>query len=98
AIEWASRNLQPVEFFTSPAEPPLELDDGSLGLAFAISIWSHFEPPLGLRWFEEMHRVLRPGGHLVFTTHGFAAIAHYASNGERSLEQLAEISRALYRR
>jgi hypothetical protein len=77
--------------------PPLELPPASLGLVFAISIWSHFEPQLGLEWFEEMRRLLRPGCHLVITTHGLASVAHYAGNGLRSAEQCEEIADAVYR-
>jgi SAM-dependent methyltransferase len=98
AIGWARQNLGGVEFFINPQEPPLELEDRSLDLAYAISVWSHFDPELGLRWFDEMHRVIRPGGTLVFTAHGVQSIAFYATSGYRSAEQTAEIAGALYRR
>jgi SAM-dependent methyltransferase len=98
AIEWASENLPGIELFVSADEPPLPLADASLDLAYAISIWSHFEPGLGVRWFEEMHRLIRPGGHLVCTTHGLTSIAHYALGGMRTPEQSREIADALYSR
>jgi SAM-dependent methyltransferase len=97
AIEWASQNLPGVEFFLSRDEPPLSLDDGSLDFAFAISIWSHFEPQLGLRWFEEMHRLIRPGGHLVLTTHGSTSIDYYVKGNLRGPGQGQEIADSLYR-
>jgi SAM-dependent methyltransferase len=95
AIEWAGENLPGIEFFVNDNAPPLPLADGSLDLAYAISIWSHFAPELGLRWFEEMHRVIGPGGHLICTTHGLTSLAH-ESRG-RSSEQSEEILDALYR-
>ncbi len=70
-----ARTCPAIDFFVSGDAPPLPLADGSLDLAYAISIWSHFAPELGLRWFEEMHRVIRPGGHLVCTTHGLTSVA-----------------------
>jgi SAM-dependent methyltransferase len=97
AIEWASENLPGIEFFVNDNAPPLPLPDGSLDLAYAISIWSHFAPELGLRWFEEMHRLIRPGGHLVCTTHGLTSVAYSAAHG-RSEEQVKEILDALYRK
>jgi SAM-dependent methyltransferase len=97
AITWATQNLPGIEFFTSGNEPPLARADSSLDLAYAISIWSHFEPRLGLRWFEEMHRLVRPGGYLVWTTHGPTSVAHYAQNGLRTPEQSTAILDALYR-
>jgi SAM-dependent methyltransferase len=98
AIRWASEHLAGIEFFRSANVPPMPLADASLDLAYAISIWSHFEPTRGLEWLEEMRRVLRPGGHLVLTTHGPASIAHYQATGLRSPEQSKEIAAGLYRR
>jgi SAM-dependent methyltransferase len=98
AIAWAREHIPGVEFLVSGDEPPLQFDSGSLDLVFASSVWSHFEPELGLRWFEDMHRVVRPGGCLVFTTHGLTSIAHDAEEGQRPPEQLSDIRQALYRR
>jgi SAM-dependent methyltransferase len=98
AIEWAAENLPGTDFFVNDNHPPLPLADASLDLVYAISIWSHFAPMLGLRWFEEMHRVLRPGGHLVCTTHGLTSVAHYATLELRTPEQSREIADALYTR
>jgi SAM-dependent methyltransferase len=97
AIEWATENLPGIEFFVSGDAPPLQIASGSLDLAYAISIWSHFEPQLGLRWFDEMHRLIRPGGYLVCTTHGSTSVAHYAESDLRTPEQSREILDALYR-
>jgi SAM-dependent methyltransferase len=97
AILWAAENLPGIEFFVSGDLPPLPLPDASLDMAYAISIWSHFEPSLGLHWFEEMRRILRPGGHLVITTHGLAAVGFYAQHGLRTPLQSDEIVGALYR-
>ncbi len=97
AVAWASENLPDIDFFVNGDEPPLPLDDRSLDLAYAISIWSHFAPELGLRWFEEMHRLIRPGGHLVCTTHGLMAIGFYATRELRTPEQSQEILDSLYR-
>jgi SAM-dependent methyltransferase len=96
AIEWTAQSLPDIDFFLSHDAPPLPLADGSLDLVYAISIWSHFAPELGLRWFDEMHRLLRPGGHLVMTTHGFQSIAYYVDGGMRSPAQSREIEHAMY--
>lgn len=98
AIGWAKANLPGVEFYINPQEPPLPVEQGSLDLVYAISVWSHFAPELGLRWFDEMRRVIRPGGHLVFTTHGVQSVAFYADGGIRPAEQAEEMLRALYTR
>jgi SAM-dependent methyltransferase len=96
AIAWAAKTFPDVQFFVSGNEPPLALPDGELDLAYAISIWSHFAPALGLRWFEEMRRLLRPGGCLVLTTHGATTIEHDELHGRRTPEQSEEILSALF--
>ncbi|HET6870740.1 MAG TPA: class I SAM-dependent methyltransferase [Solirubrobacteraceae bacterium] len=96
AITWAQQNLPGIGFFVSPQHPPLPLSEGSLDLVYAVSVWSHFAPGLGLRWFEEMHRLIRPGGHLVFTTHGLQSIAVHSAAGFRSPDKALEITHSLY--
>jgi SAM-dependent methyltransferase len=96
AIAWAKEHLAGIELFVSGNQPPLPLTDASLDLAYAISIWSHFAPELGLGWLEEMRRLLRPGGHLVLTTHGLAAVGYYAQHELRTPQQSREIADALY--
>jgi hypothetical protein len=44
-----------------------------------------------------MHRLIRPGGHLVCTTHGFTSVALYAQLSLRTPQQSDEIIGALYR-
>jgi SAM-dependent methyltransferase len=98
AIQWAREHIPGATFAVSPTEPPLDLPAGSLELAYAISIWSHFDEGAGRRWLDEMHRLLARGGLLVMTVHGLQSIAYHAATGERSPRQLEQIRRALYRR
>jgi hypothetical protein len=98
AIAWARENLGGIEFFVSPQAPPLPLPGESQDLICAISIWSHFGPRLGIRWFEEMRRVIRPGGWLVCTTHGLTSLATYATRKLRTADQSREIAESLYSR
>ena len=81
AIGWASEHLDGIEFFVSPQDPPLALDDGSLDAALAVSVWSHFDAKAAERWLEEMARLIRPGGVLVFTTQGMGSLAFYVQGG-----------------
>lgn len=96
AVAWAGEHLPGIEFFSSPLAPPLpELADGELTGAYAISIWSHFDAEPALAWLQEMRRVIRPGGHLIVTTHGTHSVAYYARrDGEFNQRAIFE---ALYR-
>jgi SAM-dependent methyltransferase len=96
AIAWASEHLPGIDFTRSPEAPPLPYDDAAFDCVYAISIWSHFAEAPALAWLAEMHRVVRPGGLLVLTAHGYQTLAHDESAGMRAPEQLEEIARALY--
>jgi SAM-dependent methyltransferase len=97
ATTWAGERLPGARFDTSDSDPPLAFPDAYFDLAYAISIWSHFAEPAALAWLDEMHRVVRPGGHLVITVHALQSVAFYGQHGLRPREQLHEIARALHR-
>jgi hypothetical protein len=55
---------------TCRLEEPLGYKDGTFGLVYALSTFTHMPEPMQQHWFAELIRVLRPGGVLYFTTHG----------------------------
>lgn len=73
AIEWCRRNLPFADFETNGLAPPLAFDDEAFDLIYGLSVLTHLPEELQLLWLRELHRVLRPGGRLLVTTHG----AHY---------------------
>jgi SAM-dependent methyltransferase len=97
AITWAREHFPDIHFAVSPQDPPLSYDEATFDLVVAISIWSHYGEGAAIRWLDEMHRIIRPGGHLVFSTHGLQSVAYYAQIGHRAPAQLKQIRRALYR-
>jgi SAM-dependent methyltransferase len=50
-------------------EPPLDFEEGSFDLAWAISVFTHLSET-SLAWLLELHRVLKPGGLLIATYMG----------------------------
>ncbi len=72
AIAWCRDNLRFAEFGTNGLEPPLGLDDESLDLIYAFSVLTHLPLPVQHAWMAELHRVLRPAGVLILSTHGDA--------------------------
>lgn len=98
SIAWASKQLKGIEFFCSPQEPPLPRPDAAFDLVFAISIWSHYSETAALRWFAEMERLVRPGGHLIITTQGWHS-GHYLARWKLwSRDILDEAMAGMFRR
>lgn len=79
AIAWAREAFPAITFLEQPLRPQLDLADGALDAAFAISIWSHYAEEPAAVWLDELHRIIRPGGLALITTHGMGAVA-YRSN------------------
>jgi SAM-dependent methyltransferase len=70
AVEWCRRNLGFARFEQNGLAPPLAFADDSFDLVYALSVFTHLTADLQLAWRDELRRVLRPGGRLLFTTHG----------------------------
>lgn len=96
AIAWAKEWLPGIDFFVSPQRPPVALEDDSIDLAYAISIWSHFNAEPGLLWLGEMARLLRSGGLIAFSTHGFQSVAIRAGRGEAWNGHLVRAANEMY--
>lgn len=69
-IRWCSRNLTFAEFKVNQLDPPLPYAAQSFDLVYALSVFTHWGHDLQLAWIDEMRRIIRPGGHLLMTTHG----------------------------
>ena len=97
AVEWAAATFPDLHFFASDHDPPLPFPGAHLDAVFAISIWTHFSAPAALRWFGEMHRILKPGGHLLLTTIGNRSVEVHASDwGNWPRRRIAELATSLY--
>jgi len=75
-IRWCAQNLTGIRFRLNGLMPPLAFADASLDLVYSISIFTHLSERAHKAWVEEMHRVLRPGGLFITTTHGDATMAN----------------------
>lgn len=70
SIEWLGANLcPPFAVFCNGPVPPLPLDDGSVDLIYAFSVFSHLTDTSSA-WLLELRRVLRPGGIVIITFQG----------------------------
>lgn len=66
----SGRSVGRTAFVTNPHDPPISVPDGSFGLVYAVSVFTHLPEEMELRWIAELSRITRPGGVLLLTTHG----------------------------
>jgi SAM-dependent methyltransferase len=68
--DWAARHLPHASATRNGLAPPAPFPDERFGAIYAISVFTHFSPELQTAWMADLVRMLRPGGRLLFTTHG----------------------------
>ena len=69
-IAWCKATIRGITFIKNSLQPPLDVKTGTLDCVYAISVFTHLSEEMHFRWIAELFRVLRPGGLLIFTTHG----------------------------
>lgn len=69
-LAWAEANLRFARFAVCGSRPPLPEPDGTLDVVYAVDVFSHLDDSAQVPWFDELARVLRPGGLMVITLHG----------------------------
>ncbi len=67
-----------VNFLSCGLVPPMILAPDSLDYVISWSVFSHLDEFLSLRWIEELHRLLKPGGLVLLTTQSRRFIAFCA--------------------
>lgn len=82
-VGWCQKNLPFANFAVNQLTPPLPYADASFDFIYALSVFTHLSEPLQWQWRDELKRVLRPGGYLLFSTHGEAALHKLSSEDRR---------------
>jgi SAM-dependent methyltransferase len=81
SVDWCRAHLRG-DYHYGTIEPKLDLPDGAVDLAVALSLFSHFTRTSNLAWFKELVRVCRPGGLILATTHGPFSLSVIARSAE----------------
>jgi 2-polyprenyl-3-methyl-5-hydroxy-6-metoxy-1,4-benzoquinol methylase len=84
-VAWCKDNLTFAEFRVNGLEDKLEYENEKFDFIYAWSVFTHLTESLHFHWIEELLRVLRPGGHLLITTHGKTYLQHYWESYRRHL-------------
>jgi SAM-dependent methyltransferase len=84
AIEFLSQRLGATAVLSTTAPEDLR-PGGEFDVVFALSFFSHMPRQTFGRWMRALASVLRPGGHLIFTTHG--AVSHAKHLRQMKLEE-----------
>jgi SAM-dependent methyltransferase len=71
-VKWCQRNLGFAQFQVNQLAPPLPCEADKFDFAYARSVFTHLTEPLQCAWIQELHRVLKPGGVILFTVSGDA--------------------------
>ncbi|NHT77565.1 class I SAM-dependent methyltransferase [Rhizobiaceae bacterium CRRU44] len=76
SIEWCRENVRGT-FSHSQTTPPLAYPPEEFNGVTAISIWSHLGQSEALAWFDEIHRVTKASGWLLFTASGHTSVRYF---------------------
>ncbi len=69
-IAWCARHIPGIAFAVNAFQPPLPFAGESFDVAYNFSVFTHLSETTQKVWALEMHRVLKPGGLLICSTHG----------------------------
>jgi SAM-dependent methyltransferase len=86
-IRWTRENLPFLRSTLSAYDPPLPYADNTFDVVYALSVFTHQPEEHVTTWMAELRRILRPGGHLLFSV-----------AGEGFRDRLREDDAARYRR
>lgn len=85
SIAWCQNQLPSITFKANALIPPLDFEENTFDLVYAISIFTHLSEEMHGAWWQEIMRILRPEGLFFFTT-----------QGENFIEKLALYERNQY--
>ncbi len=93
-IAWCRRNIPGVTFEVNGLEPPLPFPAASFDAVYALSVFTHLDARGWESWIDELARVTREGGVVIFTTHGKAYLPKLLPDERRGFLGGAPVFRA----
>ena len=84
--QWCKVNLPFMKVKINGSRPPLPFKSDTFDLVYAISLFTHLTASAQSQWLEDITRVLKPGGLLLFTVHG-ERFAHLLTDQRHAFER-----------
>lgn len=69
-VRWCRSNLPFADVRRNGLSGRVDWPDATFDLIYALSVFTHLTEAVALDWVDELSRALKPGGHLLLTTHG----------------------------
>ena len=79
AIRWLRKRQGITSVEVCQAEPPLPYGEAIFAGVFSFSVLTHIPPERHRAWYQELHRVLAPGGRAYVTVNGDSRAADQAA-------------------
>jgi|TARA_R110002012_G_scaffold273585_1_gene459542 ubiquinone/menaquinone biosynthesis C-methylase UbiE len=70
SIDWCTENLPEIHFNKNELTASLPYEDNFFEALYGVSIFTHLSEAMHHAWFDELYRVLKPGGVMLLTTQG----------------------------
>jgi SAM-dependent methyltransferase len=83
-VRWCGENLPFMHVQRNNLAPPLSYANEQFDLVYALSVFTHLSERMQFEWIGELRRVIRPGGYVLFTTHGDTQAAEHLSRPGRT--------------
>ncbi len=69
-VRWCRSSLTFADVRRNDLAGHVAWPESTFDLVYALSVFTHLTEAVCLAWIDELSRVLKPGGHLLITTHG----------------------------
>lgn len=70
SIEWCRKNIRGVNFSINSLRAELPFSDNYFDIIYGLSVLTHLSEQLHHEWYNELLRILKPGGLILLTTAG----------------------------